>query len=168
MSVILDQRCSKYSTGQKSRKWTKKVLAFLLDVARTNGQTIWAINMGVDPRSVKSQEFLWYLILQMVTPHIQRRKISATFKHNSTITKSTLEHFLLTTKSDRAQCQVGQYLQMERVSAFENLIVTKLFSFISERTNFQKQVNSSQFVISFKFSFTVAPWAYKDKKFVSL
>ena len=110
MSVFLDQRCSKYSTGQKSRKWTKKVLAFLLDVARTNGQTIWAINMGVDPRSVKSQEFLWYLILQMVTPHIQRRKLSATFKHTSTITKSTLEYFLLTTKSDRAQCQVGQYL----------------------------------------------------------
>ena len=90
---LLDQHCSKYSTGQKSRKWTKKLLAFILDVSRTNGQTIWAINMGIDPRRLKSQEFLWHLILQMVTPHIQRRSLSATFKRTSGIIKSTLEYF---------------------------------------------------------------------------
>ena len=98
------------------------MLAFILDVSRTNGQTIWAINMGIDPRRLKSQEFLWHLILQMVTPHIQRRSLSATFRRTSGIIKSTLEYFLLITKNDRAQCQVGQYL------------------------------------------YTVASWAYKDKK----
>ena len=84
------------------------MLAFILDVSRTNGQTIWAINMGIDPRRLKSQEFLWHLILQMVTPHIQRRSLSATFRRTSGIIKSTLEYFLLITKNDRAQCTVGE------------------------------------------------------------
>ena len=100
------------------KKMDKEIVGIYLGCFKNQ----WTDHMGIDPRRLKSQEFMWHLILQMVTPNIQRRSLSATFKRTSGIIKSTLEYFLLITKNDRAQCQVGQYL------------------------------------------YTVASWAYKDKK----
>ena len=57
----VDQRIAIYSTRTKSAKWTRSALSFVLDTARVNSATLFAIATGVSPRSIDSFEFAWDL-----------------------------------------------------------------------------------------------------------
>ena len=59
----------------------KKAFSFILDICRTNSQTVLAKNRGEDPRRSDSAEFLWQLSLGLVLPHVIRRRNSPFFKH---------------------------------------------------------------------------------------
>lgn len=72
---IQDQRMSNYSTASKSKKWTRKVLSYLLDTARVNAQTIYALVMKLCPRKMSSFDFAIELAMALVIPLIERRPL---------------------------------------------------------------------------------------------
>ena len=57
------------------------MFSFILDVSRTNGQTVLAKNRGEDPRKTDSADYLWNLAMGLVLPHVIRRRNSPGFKH---------------------------------------------------------------------------------------
>ena len=58
---ICDQRKDSYTSNTKSRRWTKKILCYMLDETRVNAQTVLALNQNKDPRKVISFDFGWAL-----------------------------------------------------------------------------------------------------------
>ena len=72
---IQDQRMGNYSTSSKSKKFTRKVLSYLLDTARVNAQTIYYLIMLLSPRKSNSFDFLLSLAEEMVRPHIESRPL---------------------------------------------------------------------------------------------
>ena len=53
---IVDQRMGFHTTKTKSRKWTLVMFAYMLDTARVNSSTIFALNQGKDLIKGKSFE----------------------------------------------------------------------------------------------------------------
>ena len=53
--------------------WPKKVLSYMLDIARVNAGTVLALNQGKDPRKINSFHTVWALGTQLCTPLIQVR-----------------------------------------------------------------------------------------------
>ena len=62
----VDQRIAMYSPRTKSAKWTRSALSFVLDTARVNSATLFAIATGVSPHSIDSFEFAWDLANSLV------------------------------------------------------------------------------------------------------
>lgn len=62
-----------YATSSKSKRFTRKVLSYLLDTARVNAQTIYALAMLLSPRGLNSFDFLLALAYAMVKEHIINR-----------------------------------------------------------------------------------------------
>ena len=81
-----------------NEEWSKKIFCFLLYITRTNGQTIFSKNKRMDPRSQSSSQFLWNLVLQLVT-HIVRRRTTS-----SSVIKATTEYFLQITATESNLC----------------------------------------------------------------
>jgi hypothetical protein len=73
---IVDQRMGFHTTKTKSRKWTSVMFCYMLDTARVNASTIFALNKGVDPLKQDSFEFCYELVMQFVKPVIQRRPVN--------------------------------------------------------------------------------------------
>ena len=73
---IVDQKMGFYSTKSKSRRWTITALSYVLDMARVNATTIFAMNKGNDPKKQNAFSFLEKLVKQMVEPHIRNRNIN--------------------------------------------------------------------------------------------
>ena len=61
---ILDQRVETYTCKVKTRKWTLVALSYVLDMARTNSQTVYKINN--EKTEVDSFEFGWELAKSLV------------------------------------------------------------------------------------------------------
>ena len=70
---IIDQRMGFYSTKTKSRRWTITAFSYVLDMARVNSSTVFAMNNSVDPTKQDSFSYLEKLVRQMVEPHIRKR-----------------------------------------------------------------------------------------------
>ena len=89
-----------------NKEWSKKIFCFLLYITRTNGQTIFSKNKRMDPRSQSSFQFLWNLVLQLVT-HIVRRRTTHSYISSSSVFKATTEYFLRITAlaRERNLCQ---------------------------------------------------------------
>ena len=86
-----------------NKEWSKKIFCFLLYITRTNGQTIFSKNKRMDPRSQSSSQFLWNLVLQLVT-HIVRRRTTHSYISSSSVIKATTEYFLKITATERNLC----------------------------------------------------------------
>ena len=71
----VDQRIAMYSTRTKSAKWTRSALSFVLDTARVNSATLFAIATGVSPHSIDSFEFAWDLANSLVLPLARSRPV---------------------------------------------------------------------------------------------
>ena len=71
---IADQRTAGNTTSTKTRRWTRKVTAYILDVARVNAQTIFCLNKKLDPRKYDSGTFAKALGMAMIKPHLQIRR----------------------------------------------------------------------------------------------
>ena len=70
---IVDQRMAFHTSKTKSRRWTMVALAYMIDTARVNSSTIYALNKNIDPVKEKSFEYGFELVMQLVKPHIARR-----------------------------------------------------------------------------------------------
>jgi len=70
---IVDQRMGFHTTKTKSRKWTSVMFAYMLDTARVNSSTIFALNLGKDPVKEKSFQYTHKLVMELVTPTIEKR-----------------------------------------------------------------------------------------------
>ena len=68
-----------------------------------SGQTIFSKNKRMDPRSQSSSQFLWNLVLQLVT-HIVRRRTTHSYISSSSVFKATTEYFLEITATERNLC----------------------------------------------------------------
>ena len=64
------------SPSTNSRKWTRKHLCWILDIALTNSPTIVSLNRILDPRKTNSKNFGRDMAMDLVSPHILRRKIT--------------------------------------------------------------------------------------------
>ena len=71
---IVDQRIGNYSVSAMSRRWSMAAFSYILDTARVNSQTLYAINSGKQPRKLNSYEYDMELVMQLVTPHIITRR----------------------------------------------------------------------------------------------
>ena len=58
---IVDQCMGFHTTKTKSRKWTLVIFAYMLDTARANSLTIYALNQGKDPINEKSCKYTYHL-----------------------------------------------------------------------------------------------------------
>ena len=87
---IIDQRVHFYTVHTKSRRWTVNALAYILDTARENSQTIYSIANNLDPRKSSALTFGWNLVKALCCPQIERRKVEGSFLSRSTIAKTDL------------------------------------------------------------------------------
>ena len=71
---IVDQRMTSYSTRSNSRRWTLHAFAYMCDTARINAQTVLALNKKTDPRKIDSYAFGWFIVDELVKPHLRIRK----------------------------------------------------------------------------------------------
>lgn len=92
--VSVDQRMDKFTTATKSNKWTRKLLSYMLDVSRTNAQTVLAKNKGMCPRKSDSADFMYKLAVQLVMPQVLQRK-SLKYRFLPTEIKKTMDYFML-------------------------------------------------------------------------
>lgn len=95
----------KFTTSTKSRRWSRKLLCYMFDVCRSNSQTIYAKNMGTNPRDFDSADFTWNLAKQLVMPMVQERK-ALQFRYLPADIKRTIEYFL-TINRDQNQNQMA-------------------------------------------------------------
>lgn len=65
-------------------------LAYILDTARVNSQTIYSIANNLDPRKSSSLSFGWNLVKALCNPQIERRKDEVCTLNKSTIAKMDL------------------------------------------------------------------------------
>ena len=74
----MDLRMGKYSTKNKSNKWTRVLFTYILDTARVNAQTVWSLNQTPkkDPRKTDSFDFGIKLARALVLPQIERRSLN--------------------------------------------------------------------------------------------
>lgn len=84
---VIDQRIHFYTVHTKSRRWTMNALAYILDTARVNSQTIYSTANNLDPRKSSSLTFGWSLVKALCNPQIERRKVEACSLTQSTIAK---------------------------------------------------------------------------------
>ena len=88
---IANQRMSYYTTNTKSGRWTLTMFSYVLDIARSNAQTVFALNMGRDPRKLNSYEFGYDLVMELVLPQIRRRHTNPSVRKS---TKDKMNMFL--------------------------------------------------------------------------
>ena len=70
---IVDQRMGFHMVKTKSKKWTMVALAYILDMARVNSDTMYALNSDIDPCNVRSFEFAFDLVRALLKPQIELR-----------------------------------------------------------------------------------------------
>ena len=73
---IVDQRLDSLTTATKSKRWTRKFFHNMLDVTRSNSQSVSSLNQGINPRSkqMNSFRFAWNLGRALVLPLMRERK----------------------------------------------------------------------------------------------
>ena len=73
---IIDQRMGFYTCKPKSRKWTITVFSYVIDMARVNSSTTFALQKKYDPCKQDSFEYCCTLLYQLVKPFIQSRSLN--------------------------------------------------------------------------------------------
>ena len=93
-AVIADQRIRTYTTNTGAKRWTMSVFSYLLDTARVNSQTLWALNKNRNPKLTNSFQFALQLATDLVYAHINIRNT----KYLATATRKKIETFLKVNK----------------------------------------------------------------------
>ena len=70
---MVDQRIDTYSVKTKSRRWATSALAYTLDTARVNAQTVFALNNGKNPRNEDSYDAIRELGEALIAEQLLRR-----------------------------------------------------------------------------------------------
>lgn len=72
---IIDQRMGSYSCKPKSRRWPIVAFSYIVDTARVNASTLFALNNRKCPLKQDSFEFGMDLALSLITPFINVRSL---------------------------------------------------------------------------------------------
>ncbi|XP_057293812.1 uncharacterized protein LOC130622372 [Hydractinia symbiolongicarpus] len=70
---IVDQRMGFDTSKFKSRKWSMVAFAYILDMARVNSSTLFALNNKIDPLKQYSFDFGMSLVFGLVGPFVKQR-----------------------------------------------------------------------------------------------
>ena len=73
---IIDQRIGFYTYKPKSRKWAITVFSYVIDMARVNSSTAFALQKKYDPCKQDSFEYCYTLLYQLVKPFRQSRRLN--------------------------------------------------------------------------------------------
>ena len=68
---IIDQRMGFYTYKPKSRQWRITVFSYVIDMARVNSSTTFALQKKYDPCKQDSFEYCYTLLYQLAKPFIQ-------------------------------------------------------------------------------------------------
>ena len=68
MEHIVDQRIGSYTVKAKSKKWTHPASSYILDTARVNSGTLFALKKGSNPRLLNSFQFGLDVARSLVIP----------------------------------------------------------------------------------------------------
>ena len=85
----MDQWIGNYSTKTKSSKWTRVAFSYVLETARVNASTVFALSYDLTLQDLDSFELLWKLAESLVLPLAQSRNL------NGLSTKTWLKMSLL-------------------------------------------------------------------------
>ena len=69
----MDQQIGKYTTKVKSPKWTRVSFHYVLDTARVNASTVFALNFDLSAADVNALEIRWNLAESLVLPLERQR-----------------------------------------------------------------------------------------------
>ena len=90
----MDQRIGFYTSKAKSRKWSMVAFSYILDTARVNASTLFALNKKTDPLKQNSFEFGMAIVFSLVGPYIQNRdqaRLNPGIKENISITLRSMK-----------------------------------------------------------------------------
>ena len=73
---IIDQRMGFCICKPKSRKWTITAFSYVIDKARANSCTTFALQKKYDPCKQNSFEYCYTLLYQLVKPFVQSRSLN--------------------------------------------------------------------------------------------
>ena len=73
---IIDQTVGFYACKPKSRKWTITVFSYVIDIARVNSTTTFALKKKYHPCKQDSFEYCYILLYQLVKPLIRSRSLN--------------------------------------------------------------------------------------------
>ena len=73
---IIDQRMGFYTCKPKSRRWTITSFSYVLDMARVNSSTTFALKHVKDPCKQNSFEYGYELLMKLVVPQIESRNLN--------------------------------------------------------------------------------------------
>ena len=77
---IIDQRMGFYTCKPKPRKWKITVFSYVIDIARVNSSTTFALQKKYDPCKQDSFEYYYTLLYEVVKPFIQSRSLNGLIK----------------------------------------------------------------------------------------
>ena len=87
---IVDQRMGFYSSKVKSRRWSIVGFSYILDTARVNAGTLFALNQNKNPLQQDSFEFGMKIVYSLVKPFISQRNLLRV----SPVVKKKVEMFI--------------------------------------------------------------------------
>ena len=99
-----------YTVKSKSRKWKLVAFYYILDTARINAATMFALKHKENPKKVKSFEIGFELVKSLIIPNIQRRPLRG----------------LRMNVRKKMSYVLGEDLQREEVAAAPNNILPKM------------------------------------------
>ena len=70
---IIVQRMVFHKMKTKYRKWTLVMFAYILDTARVNSSTVFALNQGKGPIKERFFEYTYQILLELAKPTIKIR-----------------------------------------------------------------------------------------------
>ena len=73
---IVDQRMGFYSCKFKARRWSMTAFAYIVDTARVNASTLFAMNQKKDPLKLNSFEFGMDVVFGLISPFLKQRNKS--------------------------------------------------------------------------------------------
>ena len=85
----MDQRIAKYSVKPKSPKWTRVAFSYVLDTARINSLSIYAMTFDLSEVDLDTFDVIWALAESLVRPFVEARSL------NGLSTKTRLKISLL-------------------------------------------------------------------------
>ena len=115
---IVDQRMGFYTCKFKARRWSMTALSYIIDTARVNSSTLFAMNKKQDPLKVNTFEFGIDIVFGLVSVFIHQReqsRLSTNVKQKIAMTLSTMREAIPNEPRNRPENQdVGPYKSQKR------------------------------------------------------
>ena len=119
---IVDQRIDNFTVKAKTKQWTVCALAYMLDTARVNCQTVRSLNNNVSPRLSKTFELIFAMGKSMVLPLIMRR-----MQNTYGLSDSIVETMKEITKADSKQGgHISSHEYKKKHKAYQATVISSM------------------------------------------